>query len=129
MRPIRVFAVTRQDAEKAPEVVTCTFLVSGHYARVLLDSGASHSFVSISFGIVMGKPSSVLPYMLSIASPLGDPVLVQTWYPWCEIFMGGRSFFVDLIPLPRTNFDVILGMDFLSNYHAVIDCLSKVVVF
>ena len=36
---------------------------------------------------------------------------------------------MDLIPLPMTDFDVILGMDFLSNYHVVIDCLSKVVVF
>ena len=129
VRPGRVFVVTRQDADIAPEVVTGTFLVSGHYARVLLDSGASHSFVSLSFGVVMGKTSSVLPYVFSIASPLGDPVLVQSWYPWCEISMGGRSFFVDFIMLPMTDFDVILGMDFLSNYHAVIDCLSKVVVF
>ena len=36
---------------------------------------------------------------------------------------------MNFIPLPMTNFDVILGMDFLSNYCAVIDCLSKVVVF
>ena len=45
VRSGRVFAITRQDADKAPEVVTGTFLVSGHNARVLLDSGASHSFV------------------------------------------------------------------------------------
>ena len=37
--------------------------------------------------------------------------------------------FVDLLPLEFVEFDVILGMDFLSKYHATIYCFKKEVRF
>ena len=60
---------------------------------------------------------------------LCDPVMVQSWYPRCEISMGGRSLFVNLISLLVTDLDVISEMDFLSNYPVSIDCFSMMVVF
>ena len=35
----------------------------------------------------------------------------------------------DLIPLEIVDFDVILGMDFLSNHRAIVNCFRKVVTF
>ncbi|KAA0037289.1 ty3-gypsy retrotransposon protein [Cucumis melo var. makuwa] len=45
----RVFATTRQEAERAGRVVTGTLPILGHYAFVLFDSGSSHSFISSVF--------------------------------------------------------------------------------
>ena len=39
-----------------------------------------------------------------------------------------REFSVDLIVLPFHEFDLILGMDWLSKYRAIIDCDKKTIV-
>ena len=49
MRLGRVFVITRQKVEAAPDVVTGTFLISGFYARMLFDYGSMHLFISMSF--------------------------------------------------------------------------------
>ena len=41
--------------------------------------------------------------------------------------MAGYDTWVDLIILGMVDFDVILGMDWLSPYHAVLDCNAKTV--
>ena len=43
----RVFAVTQQKANVAPEVMTGTIQVFDSDAYVLIDSGATHSFISV----------------------------------------------------------------------------------
>ncbi|XP_075474131.1 uncharacterized protein LOC142505157 [Primulina tabacum] len=43
--------------------------------------------------------------------------------------MGTRLLFADLIVILMVAFDVILGMDWLSTYRAVIDCVGKTVKF
>ena len=54
---------------------------------------------------------------------------VSLCYSGCELSLGGKTLLADLAPLPMVNFDIILGMDFLSSYHAVIDCFRKEVSF
>ena len=44
-----MFALTHDEAEASGNVVEGTVSVLGHSARALMDSGASHSFVSESF--------------------------------------------------------------------------------
>ena len=44
-----VFAVTQQEADVAPEVMTGTILVFESDAYVLIDPGATHSFISAKF--------------------------------------------------------------------------------
>ena len=39
-----------------------------------------------------------------------------------------REFFVDLIALPFHEFDLILGMDWLSKHRAIVDCDKKTIV-
>ena len=45
----KVYAMTQQEAEDAPDVITGTILICNVPAHVLLDSGAMHSFVSSMF--------------------------------------------------------------------------------
>ena len=48
-------------------------------------------------------------------------------YRSCLVFLAGYETWVDLIILGMVNFDVILGMDWLSPYHVVLDCNAKTV--
>ena len=47
--PARVFALAREDAEQAEHVTEGTILLFGVHARVLFDTGATHSFISERF--------------------------------------------------------------------------------
>ena len=40
-----------------------------------------------------------------------------------------REFYVNLISLPFCEFDLILGMDWLSKHRAIIDCDKNTLVF
>ncbi|XP_069145978.1 uncharacterized protein [Solanum lycopersicum] len=47
--------------------------------------------------------------------------------PATVLFDPGSTFSADLIMLDMIDFDVILGMDWLSPYHVVLDCYAKTV--
>ncbi|GFS42479.1 hypothetical protein Acr_00g0080050 [Actinidia rufa] len=70
-----------------------------------------------------------LEYELSVSLPSGDSMLCDRVYSSCEIRVNDVPMYVNLIPLEMHGFDVILGMDWLSSYRALIDCELKRVVF
>ncbi|GJY52911.1 putative reverse transcriptase domain-containing protein [Tanacetum coccineum] len=45
----------------------------------------------------------------------------------CTLNFLNHPFNIDLMPVELGSFDVIIGMDWLSKYHAVIDCAEKIV--
>jgi len=121
--------MTRQDAQATPDVVTCTLSICGVDACVLVDPGSTHSFVSLSFAMHLGRPLSLLDCSLAISTPVGEVVLVGNVYEGCVMKLCDKELLVDLIPLDIKDFDIILGMNWLASYHASIDCFKKEVVF
>ena len=61
--------------------------------------------------------------------PLGESMACRHVYRGCELELGGQKLEVDLVPLPLQMFDVILGMDVLTKYQAMIDFYKKKVEF
>ncbi|XP_050222197.1 uncharacterized protein LOC126672292 [Mercurialis annua] len=57
--------------------------------------------------------------------PVGESVVCHHVYEDYEIQIGDHQFEVDLVPLALQMFNVILGMDVLSKYKAVVDCYTK----
>ena len=70
----------------------------------------------------------VLAYDLLITSPLGHCVRVNRVYKNCPLLVHDKEFSVDLIALPFHEFDLILGMDWLSKHRAIVDCDKKIVL-
>ena len=97
--------------------ISGTISILGIFARVLLDSGVTHSFISTPFEEKLGRTLSKLPYTLSISTPMDETVRVSTCFKEFELLLGGKSLMVDLIPLAMEDFDIILGMDFLETYR------------
>ena len=50
-------------------------------------------------------------------------------YVGVGVSLVGYESEVDFIPLELHDFDIILGMDWLSKYKALIDCYAKTVTF
>ena len=44
-----------------------------------------------------------------------------------SLVLKGRTFLVDLLCLPLSNLDVVLGKDWLSSNHVLFDCKSETV--
>ena len=51
------------------------------------------------------------------------------YYKECEIILGEMKTHADLIKLGEMEFDIILGMDWLSTYRAHVDCHQKRIIF
>ncbi|KAA0056439.1 gag protease polyprotein [Cucumis melo var. makuwa] len=125
----RVFATTRQEAERAGIVVTGTLPILGHYAFVLFDSRSSHSFISSVFVQYVGLEVEPLGSVLSVSTPSGEVLLSKEKIKACRVEIANHMLDVTLLVLDMQDFDVILGMDWLSANHANIDCFGKEVVF
>ncbi|GJS31758.1 putative reverse transcriptase domain-containing protein [Tanacetum coccineum] len=85
------------------------------------------SFVSTKFAPLLNvKPSIVNPgYVIEVVD--GKKVEVDRVIRDCKLELGGSLFSMNLIPLGHGSFDVIVGMDWLSQHKAVIICHDKVV--
>ena len=55
-------------------------------------------------------------------------VNVNTMYRGCILLIAGIELHATLLVMPLRDFDVILGMDWLSEHHAKLDCFTKEIV-
>ena len=65
---------------------------------------------------------------MHVTSPLRLSVKVNRVYKNYLLVIYDREFSVDLISLPFHEFDLILGIDWLSKHRAIIECDQKTVV-
>ena len=117
-----VYAITPQAESADQPVIQGTFLLSRLWARVLFDSGASHSFITASVVIELGLEVKTLEEPLYVSSPLGIRARIGMICRGYELEISGTLLTVDLRIMDMSEFDVILGMDWLTTYRVVIDC-------
>ena len=121
----RVYAITLQVESADQPVIQGTFLLSCLWARVLFDSGASHSFIAASVVIKLGLEVETLEEPLYVSFPLGIRARIGMICRGCELEISGTLLTVDLRIMDKSEFDVILGMDWLTAYRVVIDCKRR----
>ena len=66
-----------------------------------------------------------LDVYLCVTTPIGSMYRYDLKAQNCTIVIHGKLFLGDLILLGIHGYDVILGMDWLTKYHATIDCKQK----
>ncbi|XP_071921795.1 uncharacterized protein [Coffea arabica] len=119
-----------QPVPDSSEVVEGTLPIFHRLARVLIDPGATHSFVNLIFMSGIDVQPVKLPFDLEVRTPMGNrSIITSLAYKNCEFWVGERKMLVDLVSLDIKGYDVIIGMDFLAHYHAKLDCRAKVVEF
>ncbi|XP_075101881.1 uncharacterized protein LOC142177305 [Nicotiana tabacum] len=121
--------MTRQDAKASNAVVTGIITIGSYGAYALIDPGSTYSYVSPYFSIYLerGVESLIVPYI--VVTPVGETISVDRVYRDCVIFIHGRDTVVDLLVLPMSDFDVIMGIDWLASCYASVDCHSKLIRF
>ncbi|XP_069147009.1 uncharacterized protein [Solanum lycopersicum] len=91
----------RPEAETSDAIITVIILVCHRPASVLFDPGSTFSYVSMYFTAKFDMICDSMIVPIRVSTP------------------------VDLIILGMVDFDVILGMDWLSPYHAILDFNAK----
>ncbi|GKE12451.1 putative reverse transcriptase domain-containing protein, partial [Tanacetum coccineum] len=103
------------------------FTLNNHFATTLFDSGADYSFVSTTFIPLLGLEPNELDFKYEIEIASGQLVKIDKVIKGCKLEIEGHVFDIDLIPSRHESFDVVIGMDWLSNYKAKIICHEKIV--
>ena len=121
----RVYAVTQQDADAAPDVVTGIISILDHDAYTLVDPGATHSFASKPFLDRFQIETQPLEGSMRVSLPVGDPLIADRVFRDSRVLIEGQEFPADLVPLDMRDFDVVLGMDWLSRHRATLDVIKR----
>ncbi|BBN68210.1 hypothetical protein Prudu_333S000100 [Prunus dulcis] len=121
----RVYNMSQQEAQASLDVIIGILPVFGIPARVLIDPGATHSFVTPSFAHNANVRLSALRNELAISVTTGEIFQVGTVYRDSIVLVGDVFLEADLIPLGLVDLDVILNMDWLAKHHASVDCFRK----
>ncbi|XP_071739868.1 uncharacterized protein [Rutidosis leptorrhynchoides] len=105
------------------------FLVNSVPARVLFDCGANCSFVSTAFCAKLNVPVRVINEPLSVEVGDGRTVPVTKFVSEITVDIEGSLFPVTCLVMPIPSFDIVLGMNWLSDHKADIKCDRKVIYF
>ena len=125
----KVYAVTQQDADAAPDVVTGIIYILDHDAYTLVDPGATHSFAPKHFLDRFQIKTQPLEGRMRVSLPAGDLLFSDKVVRDSRVLIGGQEFPTDLVALDMRDFDMVLGMDWLSRHRATLDCYKKDVKF
>ncbi|GKD49766.1 putative reverse transcriptase domain-containing protein [Tanacetum coccineum] len=123
----RAYMLRDKNAHQDPNVVTGTFLLNQHLAKVLFDSGADKSFISLPLASKLNLLSITIDTFYDIEMANGNLVSTNTVIKGCTLTLLNHPFEINLMPIKLGSFNVIIGMDWLSKYHAKILCDEKVV--
>ncbi|GJW30476.1 reverse transcriptase domain-containing protein [Tanacetum coccineum] len=123
----RAYLLRDKNARQDPNIVTGTFLLNQHLARVLFDSGADKSFVSISLASMLNIPPITINTTYDIEMADGNLVSTNTVIQGCTLILLNQPFEINLMLIKLGSFDIVISMDWLSKYHAKILCDENVV--
>ncbi|GKE85288.1 putative reverse transcriptase domain-containing protein, partial [Tanacetum coccineum] len=121
----RAYVVGSAGTNPNSNVVMGTFLLNNHYALILFDTGADRSFISTAFSSLIDIILTTLDHDVELAD--GRIIWVNTLIRGCTLNFLNHPFNIDLMHVEMGSFDVIIGMDWLVKYHAVIVCDEKLV--
>ena len=114
----RVYHLTKEDANTSPSVIQGTMIFLNTPVQVLVDPKSTHSFISHVLIQCLNLGLEDLGCLMLVATPLGKQVKTSTGYKKGKLELGNSEFSLELTSLDIQDFDMILGMVFLSTYKA-----------
>ena len=123
--PTRAYAMKAVEDTDASDVIVGNFTIFDTIMHALIDPGSTHSYICIDIPSLGNLPRSETEYDILVTNPLGHNVIVNKDYRDCPIRIRVYEFLGDLIELSFREFDVILGMDWLSRHQAIVDFRMK----
>ncbi|XP_070022925.1 uncharacterized protein [Nicotiana sylvestris] len=115
------------EAVVSNSTITCIVPVCHRDTSVLFDPGSTYSYVSSYFASHLGVYRGSLSFPVYISTLVGDSLIMDHMYWSCLIALSGFETKADLLLLSMVDFDIILGMDWLSPHYVILNCHAKTV--
>jgi hypothetical protein len=115
-----------EEVMNEPGAVMGTFTLNSFTSLVLFDTGASHSFISSAFVNKHAFSTETIGRVIKVSSPGGE-LIVNAGCQNLILEIGKYKFPTHLLVLDSRGLDVILGMDWMTNYAGVIDCVNRAI--
>ncbi|RHN60028.1 putative nucleotidyltransferase, Ribonuclease H [Medicago truncatula] len=125
----RVFALTGTQTENEDRLIRGTCYINNTPLVAIIDTGATHCFIAFDCVSALGLDLSDMNGEMVVETPAKGSVTTSLVCLKCPLSMFGRDFEMDLVCLPLSGMDVILGMNWLEYNHVLINCFSKSVHF
>ncbi|GJR48090.1 putative reverse transcriptase domain-containing protein [Tanacetum coccineum] len=125
--PAKVYVVGNAGTNPDSNVVTGMFLLNNRYAYILFDTGADRSFISTTFSSLIDITPTTLDHYYDVELADRKIIRINTIIRGCTLNFLDHPFNINLMPVELGSFDVIVGMDWLAKYHAIINCAKKIV--
>ncbi|GKC09275.1 putative reverse transcriptase domain-containing protein, partial [Tanacetum coccineum] len=123
----KAYAIGGGGTNPDSNIIMGTFLLNYCYASMLFDWGADRSFVSSTFSTLLDVAPSTLDTSYAVKLVDGRISETNVVLRGCTLGLLSHPFDIDLMPVELGSFDVIIGMDWLAKYHALIVCDEKVI--
>ncbi|WJX17749.1 hypothetical protein P8452_07626 [Trifolium repens] len=125
----KVFALSGDGAEQVDNLIRGTCFIYDTPLISIVDTGATHSFISFECMKRLNIPVSEMLGCMEIETPASGSVTTQLVCRNCPVIVFGKSFGMDLVCIPLSGIDVIFGMNWLIFNRVHINCCEKTVTF
>ena len=112
--PARAYAMKAVENKDSPDVIVGNFNIFETIVHALIDPRSTHFYVCTSIPSLGSFPKSETGYDILVTNPLGHSVIVNRVYRDYPIRIREYELPRDLIELSFREFDVILGINWLS---------------
>ncbi|CAA0824866.1 Unknown protein, partial [Striga hermonthica] len=118
----RVYAVDQAEAEQHTSTMSGMLMLNDIPVFALFDTGATHTFISRGCLDVIGVHVSTAVDPLEVSLASGRKIVTSAKATDLSLSIGGRILSTDAYVLEMRDFDLIIGMDWLTHFHADIRC-------
>ncbi|KAA3457246.1 DNA/RNA polymerases superfamily protein [Gossypium australe] len=123
--PARTYAILAREEASSPDVITGTFSLHDTFVIALINLGSTHSYVCMRLASSLSMIVESKEFVVKVSNPLGKHVLVDKVCRNCPLTIRGHCFPANLMLLPFNEFDLILGMDWLTTHSVLVNRGSK----
>jgi hypothetical protein len=118
-------ALDNKQAEFQSHMIEVEGTINNRPLVILIDSGASHSYLDprVVESLHLMRRKHEKSWLVQLAT--GTKRKVTELVKSCSVDMKGMSTKVELNILPLGSYDCLIGMDWLDQHHALLDCRNK----
>jgi hypothetical protein len=118
-------ALDNKQVEYQSHMIEVEGMINNQPFTILIDSGASHSYIDprVVESLHLTRSKHEKSWLVQLAT--GTKRKVTELVKSCPVDMNGLSTKAELNVLPLGSYDCLIGMDWLDQHHAILDCRNK----
>jgi hypothetical protein len=122
-------ALDNKQVEFQSHMIEIEGMINNQPFTILIDSGASHSYIDprVVESLHLSRRKHEKSWLVQLA--IGTKRKVTELVKSCPVDMKGLSTKAELNILPLGSYDCLIGMDWLDQHHAILDCHNKAFTF